>query len=79
MFHNTRRCKDKQVYNINQTICRISFGSLHYLTFREKKTMDYALITMNFFVSLQTKHYINIIIGSYVMELNRKLCATRRK
>ena len=34
---------------------------LHLLTFREKKTMDYALITMNFFVSLQTQNYINII------------------
>ena len=41
--------------------------------------MNYGFITLNFFVSLQTKRYINIIIGSYVMELNRKLCASRRK
>ena len=38
-----------------------SFGSLQLLTLHKKKTMDYALITMNFFVSLQTQNYINII------------------
>ena len=61
VFHNVRCCKGKLVYVINQTFYKKSFDLLHYLTFREKKTMDYALITMNFFVSLQTQNYINII------------------